>query len=65
MTGAYDSSLGMDKSAAVTRFVSGENVRLFPAVGERQINAVVVETDDLTNKAKSIKRLNQIYPGEF
>lgn len=65
MTGAYDSSLGMDKSAAVSRFVSGENVRLFPAVGERQINAVVVETDDSTNKAKSIKRINQIYPGEF
>lgn len=65
MTGAYDSSLGMDKEAAITRFIPGTNTHLFPASGERQINAVVLDVDDLTNKTRSIKRINLLYPGEF
>ncbi|MDO4542368.1 MAG: TIGR00282 family metallophosphoesterase [Bacillota bacterium] len=65
MTGAYDSSLGMDKETAVKRFIPGINAHLFPAEGERQINAVVLEIDDDSHKTKKIKRINLLYPGEF
>lgn len=65
MTGAYDSSLGMDKEAAISRFIPGTNAHLFPASGERQINAVILEINDLTNKTQSIKAINLLYPGEF
>lgn len=65
MTGAYDSSLGMDKESAIRRFTEEVRVHLYPAEGERQINGVVLEFDDATNKALSIKRVNKIYPGDF
>ncbi len=65
MTGAYDSSLGMDKEGAVQRFVSNVNVRLFPAAGERQINAVILDIDDNSHKTREIKRINLLYPADF
>ena len=56
MCGDYDSVIGMKKEAAVQRFVRkmpGE--RLSPAEGEGTMCAALVETDDRTGLAKSIK----------
>ncbi|MEE0776799.1 MAG: TIGR00282 family metallophosphoesterase, partial [Bacillota bacterium] len=61
ITGAYDSSLGMEKEAAIARFTTVMKVRLEPAAGERQINGVVIEFDEC-NRAKSIHRIVRVYP---
>ena len=61
MTGAYDSCLGMDKDASISCFTELKKGQMRPAVGERQINGVVIELDD-SNKARSILRINEVYP---
>ena len=56
MCGDYDSIIGMKKEAAILRFIKkmpGE--RLAPAEGEGTLCAAIVETDDKTGLAKSIK----------
>ena len=56
MCGDYDSVIGMKKEIAIQRFVRkmpGE--RLSPAEGEGTLCAAVVETDDKTGLAKSIR----------
>ena len=58
MCGDYDSVIGMKKEPAVLRFirkVPGD--RLVPAEGEGTLCAAVVETDDKTGLAKSIRPL--------
>ena len=56
MCGDYDSVIGMKKEVAMQRFIRkmpGE--RLSPAEGEGTLCAAVVETDDRTGLAKSIR----------
>ena len=56
MCGDYDSVIGMKKEIAMQRFIRkmpGE--RLAPAEGEGTLCAAVVETDDRTGRAKSIR----------
>ena len=56
MCGDYDSVIGMKKEIAVQRFVRkmpGE--RLAPAEGEGTLCAAVVETDDKTGLATSVR----------
>ena len=56
MCGDYDSIIGMKKDAAILRFIKkmpGE--RLSPADGEGTLCACLVETDDKTGLAKSIR----------
>jgi metallophosphoesterase (TIGR00282 family) len=69
MCGDYDSVIGMQKEAAVTRFwrrMPGE--RLQPAEGEATLAGVLVETDDATGLARAIAplrlggRLSQAWP---
>jgi len=58
MCGDYDSVIGMKKEIAVQRFIKkmpGE--RLAPAEGEGTLCAAVVETDDRTGLAKSVRPL--------
>lgn len=61
MTGAYDSCLGMDKEASISKFTSIRRLQMKPAAGERQINGVVIELDD-KHRARSIQRINRMYP---
>lgn len=61
MTGAYDSCLGMTKDASISRFFSLVRLPMKPAPGERQINGVVISLDE-EYKAKSIERINRVYP---
>jgi metallophosphoesterase (TIGR00282 family) len=58
MTGDYDSVIGMEKTASIQRFRSHTpGPRMTPALGEATLCAVLVETDDRTGLALSIKQL--------
>ncbi|MDG6093785.1 TIGR00282 family metallophosphoesterase [Acetobacter sp. AN02] len=58
MCGDYDSIIGMQKPAAISRFVRkmpGE--RLQPAEGEATVSGLMVETDDSTGLARKVAPL--------
>ena len=57
MTGPYDGVIGVKKELVVGRFLNNMPVRFEPATGDTRLCAVVVESDDSTGKAKSIKRI--------
>jgi metallophosphoesterase (TIGR00282 family) len=60
MTGPRDGVIGSDRQAAISRFLTGLKPRLEPAEGPVQFCAAVVETDDTTGKALSIKRIFEV-----
>ncbi len=57
MTGGFDGVIGMDRAAALRRFLTLMPERLQPAGGDLRLNAVVVNVDDSTGKATRIQRL--------
>jgi metallophosphoesterase (TIGR00282 family) len=58
MCGDYDSIIGMDKLEPMTRFVTGmARGRFIPAEGEATLCGVLVETDDTTGRARSVRPL--------
>ena len=58
MCGDYDSIIGMDKNKALERFKKKTPVRgIHPATGEASLSCVLVEIDDRTGFAKSIKQI--------
>lgn len=60
MCGDYDSVIGMQKEAALARFIRkmpGE--RLQPAEGEATVCGLMVETDDLTGLTRKVAPLRQ------
>jgi metallophosphoesterase (TIGR00282 family) len=70
MCGDYDSVIGMEKTEPMRRFVTGMiKERFQPANGEATLCGALVETDDSTGKAKSIRmirkggKLSQEMPG--
>ena len=58
MTGAHDSIIGVEKGAALARFINSMPARLEPANGNPRLNAVVITADDNSGKATSIERLS-------
>ena len=62
MTGAYDSCLGMNKEASISKFIRVGRHRMQPAEGERQINGVVITLDDKF-KGRGIERVQRVYSG--
>ena len=56
MTGAYDSVIGADKAAALTRFLQGVPARLEPAKSDVRMAAAIIDTDETTGRASSIRR---------
>jgi metallophosphoesterase (TIGR00282 family) len=56
MTGPYDSVIGADKAAAISRFLQGMPNRLEPAKGDVRLAAAIIEADDQTGRALSIRR---------
>ncbi len=56
MTGPHDSVIGMDKTAIIKRFLDGMPARFEVASGDVQMNAVLVEVDPTTGRARSIER---------
>ena len=61
MTGGFDSVIGMDRSAALRRFLTLMPERLTPAGGDLRLNAVVVAVDETTGRATRIQRLQIPY----
>ena len=59
MTGPYDSVIGMDKEAALKRFLTSIPERYKLADGNCMINAVVFEINDKTGKVEDIYRINE------
>jgi len=61
MTGGFESVIGMDRHAALRRFLTLLPERLTPAEGDLRMNAVLVSVDPKTGKAASIHRLEVPY----
>jgi calcineurin-like phosphoesterase len=57
MTGPHDSVIGVKKELIIRKFLTGIPSEFTVAGGTPSINAVVIETDDDTGKAVSIKRV--------
>jgi 2',3'-cyclic-nucleotide 2'-phosphodiesterase len=56
MTGTYDSIIGMDKAGVLRRFLTGIPVRMEAARGRMELHSVIVEADEVTGKAVSVRR---------
>ncbi len=57
MTGPSDSIIGMEKSTIINKFISGMPARFEVASGPAQMDTVLIELDENSCRAKSIKRL--------
>jgi metallophosphoesterase (TIGR00282 family) len=58
MTGAFDSVIGIEKEAALKRFLTQVAVRLTPAEHDVRLNGVVVDVDPSTGLCTHIERLS-------
>lgn len=56
MTGPYDSVIGVETPIILHRFLTGMPVRMEAAKGNGQLHSVVVDVDEVTGKARSIRR---------
>jgi metallophosphoesterase (TIGR00282 family) len=61
MTGGFESVIGMDRVAALRRFLTLMPERLNPAGGDLRMNAVLVRVDPATGRARSIQRIEIPY----
>jgi metallophosphoesterase (TIGR00282 family) len=57
MTGSFDSVLGREKYQIIERFVTNMPIRFNLAQADVRMQGVIVEADDLTGKALSMKRV--------
>ncbi len=58
MTGPHDSIIGMDREAALGRFLNGMPSKFEPATGNPRLNGVVVSADVATGHATAITRIS-------
>jgi metallophosphoesterase (TIGR00282 family) len=58
MTGPHDSIIGVEKSAALGRFLNAMPVRFDAATGDPRLHAVIVTTEPATGRALAIERLS-------
>jgi len=56
MTGPYDSIIGVDRQTGLRRFLTGLPIRMDAARGGPELHSVVVEVDEHTGRARSIRR---------
>jgi metallophosphoesterase (TIGR00282 family) len=60
MCGDYDSVIGMEKTEPLRRFITGmPKARFSPALGEATLSGVLVDTDDRTGRATSVRMIRQ------
>jgi 2',3'-cyclic-nucleotide 2'-phosphodiesterase len=57
MTGPYDGVIGVSKEQIITRFLNNMPVRFEAATGDPRLCAVIVDADETSGKARSIKRI--------
>lgn len=58
MTGVINSVIGVESADAIYKQKTGLIRRFQPATGKAQLNAVIIEIEEETNKAISIKRIS-------
>ena len=58
MTGPHDSVIGVNKQAALTRFLSGMPARFETATDDPRLNGVVITADSTTGLATDIERIS-------
>jgi metallophosphoesterase (TIGR00282 family) len=63
MTGPYDSVIGMEKGPVIAHFRTGLYHPFRPAAKDVRLFAVLVELDESTGKALSIRRIERSLPG--
>jgi metallophosphoesterase (TIGR00282 family) len=56
MTGPYESVIGIETEAILRRFLTGLPVRMEPAKNAVELHSVILEVDDATGKALSLRR---------
>lgn len=64
MTGGFDSVIGMDRHAALKRFLTLLPERFTPATGDLRMNAVMLRLDPTNGRALSIQRLQLPFTGQ-
>lgn len=57
MTGPHESVIGVDRAAALARFLTGLPTRFETATGDPRLHAVLVEADPASGRATAITRL--------
>jgi 2',3'-cyclic-nucleotide 2'-phosphodiesterase len=57
MSGPFDSVIGVQKELVLNRFLTGLPGKFEAAKGDPRMNAVVIDCDESTGKARSIQRL--------
>lgn len=58
MTGPHDSVIGMKKNLIIQKFLTAEHVRFEPSESGARLNAVIIDVDDASGHAVSIRRIN-------
>jgi metallophosphoesterase (TIGR00282 family) len=61
MTGGFESVIGMNREAAIRRFITLMPERLTPANADLRMNAVLVSVDPTTGRSVAIQRLQVPY----
>ena len=59
MTGPFDGVIGRKKEQIIARFLTQLPTKFEMAEGDIQLNGVILEIDDKTGKANSIKRVQE------
>lgn len=62
MTGPFDSVIGVEKAAAINRFVTGLPTKFKPAGKDVRLCAVIVDLDDATGRALGVRRVMELLP---
>ncbi len=55
MTGPYDSIIGVERDIILRRFLTGLPVRMEPAKGKVELHSVILDVDEATGRAVSIR----------
>lgn len=59
MTGPYDSVIGMRVEGSMARFLTGVGQRFKPAEGNPRLCSVLIDIDESSGKARSIRRIDR------
>jgi metallophosphoesterase (TIGR00282 family) len=57
MTGCYDSVIGVEKEIIIDRFLTAQPVRMEAAKGTSQLNGAIIDVDENSGRATSIRRI--------
>lgn len=58
MTGPHDGIIGVERQAALSRFLTGMPSRFDTATGNARLHGVVVDADETTGRARGIERVS-------